>query len=473
MYKYGKVFMQILIAIVVLFNIATGTPASAQQSCTDGMAFVQDVTIPDGTTYKPGEQFTKTWRIKNTGNCTWSTAYVFRYVEGELMWASPEFINMPAGVGTNNTIDLSVKFTAPQLAGSYTSFWQMKNDKGIAFGSKIWVKINVSAATQPTAVSGAPVVQASSTQEFIQPKPNDFDFRSKDANSIEVYYQGVWLSATKSPENKYEFPQISGTLSLLTYSECSNVWNSQKWWWENVCVTKQRAVQDLGIHPAVTISREGTIEFYSYLNSLTFGMVGSVYGGTLKGINGYKIYEVGNTGSITASTVRTVLSRAAVPVLVVSYIHYSNKVFLVTYPLSPAPVPVPLPYKYTIAAYAGIEGLYNPVIGFSRGDKSGSNWWVGWQFISLNGVCSLYMNLRLPNKTDNGFKLTHEQKHDTECDMGKILTFVFEVVKKAMEAGVTVETCQWFLNTIVPIIAKDFNLDKALIDAILKLLSAI
>ena len=38
----------------------------------DNSAYVSDVTIPDGTEVAPGEAFTKTWALVNTGNCTWN-----------------------------------------------------------------------------------------------------------------------------------------------------------------------------------------------------------------------------------------------------------------------------------------------------------------------------------------------------------------------------------------------------------------
>src|SRR5512138_1314450 len=34
-----------------------------------------DVTIPDGTQMTPGQQFVKTWKIKNDGICTWGAGY--------------------------------------------------------------------------------------------------------------------------------------------------------------------------------------------------------------------------------------------------------------------------------------------------------------------------------------------------------------------------------------------------------------
>ena len=43
--------------------------ATATQNCDDA-DFVTDVTIPDGTTLSPNEDFTKTWRLKNAGTCS-------------------------------------------------------------------------------------------------------------------------------------------------------------------------------------------------------------------------------------------------------------------------------------------------------------------------------------------------------------------------------------------------------------------
>src|ERR1700704_1212338 len=37
----------------------------------DAATFVSDVTIADGTVMKPGQSFTKTWRISNSGSTTW------------------------------------------------------------------------------------------------------------------------------------------------------------------------------------------------------------------------------------------------------------------------------------------------------------------------------------------------------------------------------------------------------------------
>ena len=53
----------------------TATPAAPAGACTDGASFVADVTIPDYSHFDPREAFTKTWRVKNVGTCTWTTEY--------------------------------------------------------------------------------------------------------------------------------------------------------------------------------------------------------------------------------------------------------------------------------------------------------------------------------------------------------------------------------------------------------------
>ncbi|MBL8100545.1 MAG: hypothetical protein JNK81_15280, partial [Anaerolineales bacterium] len=68
---------------------ATNTPfptsTSAPQTYCDWAFFVKDVTIPDGTTLLPGETFTKVWRLKNRGTCTWSPDYMLVFSSGSQM----------------------------------------------------------------------------------------------------------------------------------------------------------------------------------------------------------------------------------------------------------------------------------------------------------------------------------------------------------------------------------------------------
>ncbi len=119
---------------------ALGTPASL---C-DNYIYVEDITILDGTSMTPGQDFVKTWKIKNTGDCTWGDGYVPIYSYGEKMNGVP----VPLGVVVppGGEVDVSVNFKAPTTIGEYSSYWQMVNPKGISFGTKentLFVKIVV------------------------------------------------------------------------------------------------------------------------------------------------------------------------------------------------------------------------------------------------------------------------------------------------------------------------------------------
>jgi hypothetical protein len=90
-----------------------------------------DVNIPDNTTVSPGQDFTKTWKIKNTGSCTWGEGYKLIFSYGEKM--SGEAVPLSAAIAPGQEVDVSVNFKAPDLAGTYFSSWTMQNSKGVAF----------------------------------------------------------------------------------------------------------------------------------------------------------------------------------------------------------------------------------------------------------------------------------------------------------------------------------------------------
>lgn len=131
---------------------ATNTPLPptiTPQPC-DQADFVQDVSIPDGTRMLPGQAFTKTWRLRNVGACTWNTSYALVFTGGDAM-GSPAVINLRGSVPTNSTVDLSIDMKAPQAAGTYTGNWKLRNADGGIFGisgsGPIFVQIRVAPLT--------------------------------------------------------------------------------------------------------------------------------------------------------------------------------------------------------------------------------------------------------------------------------------------------------------------------------------
>src|SRR3974377_235848 len=63
----------------------TETPTgSGPGGCTLVEQFIADVSIPDGTVMAPGAPFVKTWRVQNTGTCTWGN-YKLIFAAGNTM----------------------------------------------------------------------------------------------------------------------------------------------------------------------------------------------------------------------------------------------------------------------------------------------------------------------------------------------------------------------------------------------------
>jgi hypothetical protein len=147
----------------------TNTSAASPTPLCDLGQFVKDVTVPDGTTFAPGATFTKTWRIRNAGTCTWS-GYSLVFDSGEAMnGTSPTTIGT---VAPGQEVDLSVNLTAPATNGSYRGYWRIRTPSGVLIpilnghqGKSFFVDIKVGVissgfdfhtrATSATWVSGA------------------------------------------------------------------------------------------------------------------------------------------------------------------------------------------------------------------------------------------------------------------------------------------------------------------------------
>ena len=102
--------------------------------CTNLMGFVEDVSVPDGTSFSAGEDFTKTWRLINNGTCTWTVSYYVLFLDGEQM-AGPDTQAMTITVEPGATIDVSVTMEAPNTAGTYRGDWGIANEAGTIFGT--------------------------------------------------------------------------------------------------------------------------------------------------------------------------------------------------------------------------------------------------------------------------------------------------------------------------------------------------
>lgn len=164
----------------------TGTPPTPTKTPipnngADRATFIADVNVPDGTVYNANTTFTKTWRIKNTGTSTWTTAFRLVYVSGDRI-GGPDEVPLTATIAPNTSYDFSVTLISPAANGSYKGFWMLKNAGGVPFGigSKAdqpwWVQIVVTGGSNvtpmPTVTGTPPTPTATSPGPSKTPTPN-------------------------------------------------------------------------------------------------------------------------------------------------------------------------------------------------------------------------------------------------------------------------------------------------------------
>ena len=105
-------------------------------------------TIPDGMLMTPGTTFTKTWTVRNDGNCVWDPSYVLEFRNGDAMTDTIE-VPLTRSVYPDDTYDISLNLVAPTDPGTYTGYWSIKTPFGGYMGvgsynQNLYVKIEVS-----------------------------------------------------------------------------------------------------------------------------------------------------------------------------------------------------------------------------------------------------------------------------------------------------------------------------------------
>ena len=117
-------------------SLPTPTPA-----CTNGLEFVEDVTIEDGSVVSPGQRLDKRWQVLNAGSCNWDADYEVQLIAGPAMKAPNPQSLFPARSGTE--AEIRMVFTAPEEPGAYRSAWQAFDPDGDPFGDPFFIDIVV------------------------------------------------------------------------------------------------------------------------------------------------------------------------------------------------------------------------------------------------------------------------------------------------------------------------------------------
>ena len=126
----------------------TGTPRPLPTVSCYGLIYISDVTIPDNTPMVPGQAFTKTWLVRNTGSCNWETGFRFVSTGGDAMGGIAFILTSPVAPGED--IEISIDMVAPAKTGTVRGNWRMTTMSGTFFGEELYVIISLGPTPTPT-----------------------------------------------------------------------------------------------------------------------------------------------------------------------------------------------------------------------------------------------------------------------------------------------------------------------------------
>ncbi|GAB4482551.1 MAG: hypothetical protein Kow00124_31480 [Anaerolineae bacterium] len=134
-------------------RVPTRTPApTLDPDCPPDATFIEDVTVPDGTRFEPGETFNKTWRVVSDGCADWPAGTALYFVRGDRM-DGPQRAEVPP-VPTGEEVDLTIRLTAPTANGSYRGYWELRGPDGVRFGPNLYADIRVGEGTTGGGTTG-------------------------------------------------------------------------------------------------------------------------------------------------------------------------------------------------------------------------------------------------------------------------------------------------------------------------------
>lgn len=169
--------------------------------CLDGAEYVADLSFDDNKmksppVLNPGQSFTKGWRIKNNGSCTWVRGYHLVYSSGNVpaaqMGGQP--IPVTRDVKPGESFDFQVNLVAPIVPGTYQGFWNMRNTQNVKFGETVWVGITVPGGATPTPPpTQTPIANINFTAEPTRITAGDavlFKWTAENVKLVYFYHDG-------------------------------------------------------------------------------------------------------------------------------------------------------------------------------------------------------------------------------------------------------------------------------------------
>jgi hypothetical protein len=111
----------------------------------DQTTFIKDVTFPDNSSVRPGQQFTKKWELKNTGVVPWMNRYLIPDGLSTGNCSYPTRARIPT-TDPGHTVVISVPVTAASTPSLCYVTWKMANASGVLYFPGyvgVWFEVRV------------------------------------------------------------------------------------------------------------------------------------------------------------------------------------------------------------------------------------------------------------------------------------------------------------------------------------------
>ncbi|MEO7840992.1 MAG: NBR1-Ig-like domain-containing protein [Anaerolineales bacterium] len=122
----------------------TPNPSTLGSGC-NNLALISDIPISPSSIVKPEDQFTKSWKVANTGTCDWVYRYQLVFVSGDDV-GGRDPVSLGKVIPPGKWTQLTITLRAPKAPGKYTSYWRFADQSGTVFGSTLGVSIEVKAS---------------------------------------------------------------------------------------------------------------------------------------------------------------------------------------------------------------------------------------------------------------------------------------------------------------------------------------
>jgi hypothetical protein len=195
---------------------ATAVPPTVPPSpvpCRNVATFVNE-TIPDGTQFQPGQQFNKSWTVRNDGNCPWNNAYQLIWTGGERMTSVSAIAVPDTAPGGNAT--LTIAMAAPTQPGSHVGQWQFRDPRGAAFTTAPMLTVNI-VTIAPTPIPCIPVISSFGADRTTINRGESTTLRWGLVSSAERVEIDNGIGGVATPGDRAVAPGQTTTYTLYAY----------------------------------------------------------------------------------------------------------------------------------------------------------------------------------------------------------------------------------------------------------------